>query len=315
MRVDGYDEPVDVRAKLTIAGDGIDIDFAGTSGVSPRGINVPLTYCEAYASFGVRCVIGSKVPNNAGSLEPVRATAPEGSILNAPRPAAVAARHALGQMLPDVVRGCLPQAVAGIAPAEGTSCRWNPVLYGGHGIAGAQIGSNATAFTVTLFHNGGTGARPDKDGLSATAFPSGVRNTPVEINEAISPIVIWRKEYRTDSGGAGKLRGGLGQAMEISNLEGAPFAMSSMFDRVTPPARGRAGGGPGARGRVRLASGEELRAKGRQTVPAGDRLILEMPGGGGYGDPHDRDPALIARDLRDELISPEAARRAYGRTE
>jgi N-methylhydantoinase B len=315
MRVDGYDEPVDVRAKLTIAADGIDVDFAGTSGVSPRGINVPLTYCEAYASFGVRCVIGSKVPNNAGSLAPVRVTAPEGSILNAPRPAAVAARHALGQMLPDVVLGCLHQAVPGIAPAEGTSCLWNPVLYGGHGIAGAQVGSNATAFTLTLFHNGGTGARPDKDGLSATAFPSGVRNTPVEINEAISPIVIWRKEYRIDSGGAGKLRGGLGQAMEISNLEGAPFAMSSMFDRVTHPARGRAGGAEGARGRVRLASGEELRAKGRQTVPAGDRLILEMPGGGGYGAPHDRDPALVARDLRDQLISPEAARRVYGRTE
>jgi len=311
MRVDGYDDPVDVRAKLTIGADGIDIDFAGTSGVSPRGINVPLSYCQAYASFGVRCVIGSKVPNNAGSLEPVRVTAPEGSILNAPRPCAVAARHALGQMLPDVVLGCLQQAVPGIAPAEGTSCLWNPVLYGGHGIAGAAVGSNATPFTLTIFHNGGTGARPDKDGLSATAFPSGVRNTPVEINEAISPIVFWRKEYRTDSGGAGKWRGGLGQVMEISNLEGAPFAMSSMFDRVTYPARGRAGGGNGARGRVRLASGEELRAKGRQTVPGGDRLILEMPGGGGYGDPHDRDPALIARDLRDELVTPQAAERDY----
>ena len=312
MRIDGYDDPIDLVAKMTIGETGIDVDFDGTSRVSDRGINVPLTYSQAYATFGIRCVVGSAIPNNAGSLAPVRVTAPEGSILNAPPPCAVAARHAIGQMLPDVVLGCLHQAVDGIAPAEGTSCLWNFVLYGGHGIAGSGRAANATPFTVTLFHNGGTGARPDKDGLSATAFPSGVRNTPVEINEAIAPIVVWRKEYRTDSGGAGKWRGGLGQIMEIGNIEGAPFALSSMFDRCRHAPRGRAGGSEGTVGDVHLASGAQIPPKGRTPIPAGDRLILEMPGGAGYGDPHDRDPAALAADIRDGLVSAEAAERDYG---
>jgi len=310
MRIDGYEEPVDLVAALTISDSGIDIDFTGTSSVSIYGINVPLTYTQAYASFGARCVVGGAIPNNAGSLAPVRVSAPPGSILNAPHPCAVAARHAIGQMLPDVVLGCLEQALEGRVPAEGTSCLWNPVLYAGHGISGKF--TNATPFTVTLFHNGGTGARPASDGLSATAFPSGVRNTPVEINEAISPIVVWRKEYRTDSGGAGEHRGGTGQVMEISNGEGASFAMSSMFDRVTYPARGRSGGGAGACGRVRLASGTELKAKGRQIVPEGDRLIMEMPGGGGFGDPLTRDPEQVRDDVLNDLVSREAAERDYG---
>ena len=295
---------------MTISDSGIDIDFTGTSPISIYGINVPVTYTQAYASFGVRCVVGGSIPNNAGSLAPVRVTAPPGSILNAPHPCAVAARHAIGQMLPDVMLGCLEQAVHGQVPAEGTSCLWNPVLYAGHGISGKF--SNATPFTVTLFHNGGTGGRPGSDGLSATAFPSGVRNTPVEINEAISPIVVWRKEYRTDSGGAGEHRGGTGQVMEISNGEGASFAMSSMFDRVTYPPRGRSGGGNGMNGRVRLGSGTELRAKGRQIVPDGDRLIMEMPGGGGFGEPFDRDPERVRDDVQNELVSREAAERDYG---
>jgi len=312
MRIDGYDKEIDLVAALTIGEDGIDIDFAGTSPISTYGINVPITYTQAYASFGVRCVIGSKVPNNAGSLDPVRVTAPEGSILNAPHPCAVAARHVVGQMLPDVVLGCLQQALGGGVPAEGTSCLWNPMLLGGHGLVGEADYGEATPFAMNVFHTGGTGARPGKDGLNATAFPSGVRNTPVEINETIAPIVIWRKEYRTDSGGPGQYRGGTGQVMEITHAEGAPFAISAMFDRVIHPPRGREGGQAGQTGRVRLASGTDLRGKGRQPIPAGDRLIMEMPGGGGLGDPMARAPERLAEDVRNGLVSAEAAKRDYG---
>ncbi len=312
MRVDGYEKAIDLVARMTIGEDGIDIDFTGTSPVSSYGINVPITYTQAYASFGVRCVIGSRVPNNAGSLAPVRVTAPEGSILNAPRPCAVTARHIIGQMLPDVVLGCLYQAKAEAVPAEGTSSLWIPTLLGGHGVAGEADTGAARAFTMSMFHAGGTGARPGKDGLSATAFPSGVRNTPVEINETVAPIIVWRKEYRTDSGGPGRHRGGTGQIMEIGHAEDAPFAVSSMFDRVKFPARGRGGGVEGARGRVHLGSGGELDGKGRQTVPAGDRLVLEMPGGGGLGDPLARPPEDVARDVRDGLVSKAAALEDYG---
>jgi N-methylhydantoinase B len=312
MRSDGYDRPVDLVARMTIGNEGIAIDFTGSSPVSTYGINVPLTYTQAYASFGVRCIVGSDVPNNAGSLAPIVVSAPKGSILNAPPPCAVSARHVIGQMLPDVVLGCLGQALDGRTPAEGSSSLWNPVLLGGHGLVGTEDYGDATPFAINIFHSGGAGARPGRDGMSATAFPSGVRNTPVEINETIAPITVWRKEYRTDSGGPGTHRGGLGQVLEISHAQGAPFAVSAMFDRVTYPARGRAGGGDAMRGAVRLASGTALRAKGRQPVPAGDRLVLEMPGGGGLGDPRARDPDAVAADVRNGLVSDTAARTIYG---
>ncbi|MDX5359993.1 MAG: hydantoinase B/oxoprolinase family protein, partial [Alphaproteobacteria bacterium] len=311
MRIDGYEKEVDLVCALTVSDDGIFVDFDGTSPVSLYGINVPITYTEAYASFGVRCMIGGQIPNNWGSLVPVKVTAPEGSILNAPHPCAVAARHVIGQMLPDVVLGCLEQAMNEGVPAEGTSSLWNPMLLGGHGVVDADYG-DARPFAMNIFHTGGTGARVAKDGLSATAFPSGVRNTPVEINETIAPLVVWRKEYRADSGGAGRYRGGTGQVMEIEHLEGAPFAISAMFDRCKHAPRGRQGGAKGALGRVRTVNGLELRPKGRQTIPAGDRLILEMPGGGGVGDPFTRPVEAVAEDVLNGIVTVEGARAHYG---
>ena len=284
MVVDGYDKAVTLQASVTIGDDGIDIDFDGTSEVSPYGINVPLTYTQAYASFGIRGMVGREVPNNFGSLGPVRITAPEGCIVNAPRPAAVTVRHVIGQMLPDVVLGCLGQAVPGSVPAEGSSSLWNPSLLGGHGVTGDHDYGDATPFSVTIFHSGGTGARPGKPGLSATAFPSGVKNTPVEITESISPMIFTRKELTPGSGGKGRFPGGDGQVIELEHGQGAPFAVLALFDRIDHPARGRDGGGDAAPGAIRLASGKILKGKGKQIVPAGDRLILELPGGGGLGE-------------------------------
>jgi N-methylhydantoinase A/oxoprolinase/acetone carboxylase beta subunit/N-methylhydantoinase B/oxoprolinase/acetone carboxylase alpha subunit len=301
MTVDGFDRPVRLQARMTVAADGIAIDFDGTSPVSPYGINVPLTYTQAYASFGIRCIIGAAIPNNAGSLAPIRVTAPAGSILNAERPCAVAIRHVVGQMLPDVVLGCLDQVLPGRVPAEGSSSLWNPMLSGGHGLAGAAGYGHATPFSVTIFHSGGTGARPGKDGLSATAFPSGVKNTPVEITETVAPLIFRRKELRAGSGGAGRFRGGHGQTIEIAHAEGAPFAVFALFDRIDHPARGRAGGRAGAAGRVALGSGGTLKGKGKQTVPAGDSLVLELPGGGGLGDPQGREESLVAEERRKGL--------------
>ena len=285
MTVDGYESPVHIESQLTVSDEGIEVDFNGSSAMSPYGINVPITYAQAYASFGIRCVVGSSIPNNTGSLSPIQITAPEGCILNAPRPAAVTVRHVIGQMLPDVVLGALEKAQPGIAPAEGSSSLWNPMLSGGHGMVGDHEYGDALPFSVTVFHSGGTGARPTKHGLSATAFPSGVRNTPVEITESIAPILYMRKEYRTGSGGDGSYRGGDGQVIEIEHAQGAPFAVFALFDRIDHPARGRNGGGNGKPGQIRLASGATLKGMGKQIVPAGDRLILKLPGGGGLGKP------------------------------
>jgi len=300
MRIDGYDEPLDLVCTLSISSDGIDIAFDGTSPVSGFGINVPLTYTQAYASFGARCVIGNDIPNNAGSLEVIRVTAPRDCILNAPRPAAVSARHAIGQMLPDVVLGCLEEPLAGQVPVEGAACLYGPVFLGGRGVI---QGSKDDPFVINMFYAGGTGARLGKDGLSCTAFPSGVRSTPVEITENAAPLVIWRKEYRPGSGGAGEYRGGLGQVMEFAHLNGEAFAVSKMFDRIEHPPRGRDGGAAGAAARVYLKSGKKLRGMGRETIPAGDAMMLETAGGGGRGDQAKRDAAATASDRKNGLTS------------
>lgn len=311
MRIDGFEEPIDLVAELTISNGIIHVDYSGSSGTSDFGINCPICYTEAYTAFGAKCVVAPDIPNNAGTLDAITVSAPDNTILNAPHPCAVVARSTIGHMLPDVIFGCLHQALPERVPAEGTSNLWNVKLGAGHGITERTEGET-TAFMLMAFHSGGAGARPRLDGLSATPYPSGVRNVPVEISEAITPIVVWRKELRMDSGGAGAQRGGLGQVMEITSREDAPFGIFASFERVLFPARGRDGAGPGATGRISLASGQELRNKGFQTIPAQGRLIIEMPGGGGFGDPMARDPEAVADDVRLGLVSPEAAARDYG---
>lgn len=313
MTIDGYDKPIDLKARLSVSDTEILVDFDGTSGISEFGINCPKNYTDAYTAFGVKCIVGPSIPNNAGSLQTIRIVAPEGCIVNAKPPCAVMARAIIGHMLPDVVFGCLHQLVPERVPAEGCSALWSVKLGAGHGIAqGASSDGRASTFNVTSFHSGGVGARPTLDGLSATPFPSGVRMVPIEITEAISPLVVWRKEYRQDSGGPGAYRGGLGQVMEIGSREHEPFAIFATFDRTEYPARGRNGGGSGALGGVALKSGTKLRSKGRQTIPAGEVLVLQMPGGGGYGSPLQRDTAAVLADVRAGFVSREKAREAYG---
>ena len=300
MQVDGYSEPVDLVCCVTISAEGIEVDWSGTSGTSSHGINVPLTYAQAYTSFGVRCVIGNDIPNNAGSLGVVRVTAPDGCILNAPRPSAVSARHAIGQMLPDVVLGCLDEPLEGQVPTEGAACLFGPVFLGGEGMI---AGSRSEPFVMNAFYTGGTGARPEKDGLSCTAFPSGVRSTPIEITENSAPLVIWRKEYRPDSAGNGQFRGGFGQIMEFGHSNNEAFAVSKMFDRIDHPPRGRHGGGDGAPASVYIKDGPTLKGMGRELIPAGSTMVLETAGGSGRGHPEDRDRDSIFSDHLSGLIS------------
>src|SRR5579863_3821908 len=315
LRMDGYDRPLTLAAAMTIGEDGIHVDYAGTSPASAFGINVVLNYTTAYTAFGVKCLVAPEVPNNAGSLAPITVSAPEGSLLNAKRPRAVAARHTVGHMLPDVVFGCLHQVMGGGVPAEGASSLWNPQIYGGADVQderddGVDV-ADAPAFSTVIFHCGGTGARPGKDGLDVTAFPSGVRTIPVEATESVAPVMFRRREFREGSGGAGKYRGGLGQVIELGGADGMPVAMLCNFERINNPARGRDGGGKGAPGQVSLGSGKAIRSKGRQTIPGGDFIRLELPGGGGFGDPATRDADQVALDVADGLIDAATAREAY----
>lgn len=299
ITIDGYDRPIELRAALTIGSRDIVVDYTGSAAASPFGINVVLNYCLAYTAFALKCIVAPEIPNNAGSLAPLRVSAPAGSILNAQRPWPVSARHVVGQMLPDLVFGCLEQALPGRVPAEGASCTWTVQLRRGPD----QAGTIASQFDTLFFNCGGAGARPARDGLSATAFPSGVRAMPVEVVEHGAPIVIWRKELRPGSGGAGEFRGGLGLAIEVASRTAAPMSLLAMFERVDNAPQGRAGGGPGAPGTVALRSGARLRSKGTQVIPAGDVLVLETPGGGGYGEPSRRLPGHTLTDRDQGLVS------------
>jgi N-methylhydantoinase B len=316
MTIDGYDKPLEFKAALTISDDGINVDFDGTSSASRYGINVVYNYCLAYTAFGVKCLVAPEVPNNYGSLAPITVSAPEGCVLNVNRPWPVAARHTVGQMLPDVVFGCLQGVIPGGVPAEGASSLWNPQIFGGGSlvdeVAEGEDANALAAFSTVIFHCGGAGARPGKDGLSATAFPSGVRTIPVEATESISPVVFYRREFRDGSGGAGKYRGGLGQAIHLGGAASNPVALLCNFERVKNPARGRDGGKAGGAGTVSLRSGRSIRPKGRQTVPPRDAIQLGLPGGGGVGNPFERDPQRVLDDVLDGLVSVEDAKRDYG---
>jgi len=310
LRVDGYEAEIELHGTLTVTDDALHLDFIGTSSCSSKGINVPLNYATAYAVFAMRCIIGHDIPNNAGSLAPFTVSGPPGCILNAQHPAPVAMRHTLGQMTPDLVLGCLYQALPDRVPAEGASCMFDLPLR--HTAEAARTGGRE--FAVELVHNGGTGARPGADGLSATAYPSGVYGSQVEITEAVAPVTIWRRELRADSGGAGQYRGGLGQRIEMTSAIDAPFLVFLSLERLKNPARGRAGGLPGLPGRVQVTGrADDIPGKGELRVAPGERLIFDTPGGGGFGPPAARDPAALARDVARGIVTNEGAK-AYGGT-
>ena len=307
LMVDGYEQPIKLAATLTVADDHVLLDYDGTSGCSDKGINVPLNYATAYSVFALRCIIGPDIPNNAGSLEPFRVTGPPGCILNAQHPVPVAMRHSLGQMTPDLVYGCLTQALPDKVPAEGASCLYDVPLR--HTPEAARDGG--TQFALELVYNGGTGARPTKDGLSATAFPSGVWGSQVEPTEATAPVLVTRRELLPGSGGAGTYRGGLGQHIEICSATGEDFLAFLSVERIRFPAAGRHGGEPGRPGRMRIGvDGPDLPSKGEFRIPAGETLILETPGGGGFGPPENRAPDAVRRDEGDGLLGATERRRS-----
>ncbi len=307
MRIDGFATPIDLCVTVTIHPEHVAADFTGTSGIDPKGINVPLVYTKAYACYALKCAIAPDIPNNTASLAPFRITAPEGTIVNATRPAPVALRHVIGHLIPDTVYGALNQMLPGTVPTEGAGALCN------FQVSLRPIGAGRRA-EVLCFNSGGAGARPALDGLNATAFPSGVMTMPVEATEHAGPVIIWRKELRPDSGGAGQYRGGLGQYMEVGARDGHVFDFSAMFDRVNHPARGREGGGAGGATSVALSDGTVMGGKGRFAVALGQHVLMAFPGGGGIGDPLTRDRAAVIRDLRLGYISQAAARDTYGLT-
>jgi N-methylhydantoinase B len=211
----------------------------------------------------------------------------------------------VGHFLPSAIFGALAQAMPERVIAGGADPIWLSVWRGSAPDGGAP-------FMVSTFQVGGMGARPTKDGLHTTGFPSGVAGVPTEVVETLAPLVQRRRELRADSGGAGEFRGGLGQATTWGRRGDGPWSVSAMIDRTRHAAPGLAGGQPGALGAFQLAAGLPLPPKTVVWFAPGDEVRLDLPGGGGYGDPLARLPERVLDDVIDGYVSLEAAKREYG---
>jgi len=296
---DGFDEPIRLEVAIERRGENIVVDFAGTASALPRGINVPLAYTTAYSSYAIKCIVAPDVPNNEGSLLPIQVTAPDGSILNPRHPAPTAARHLLGHFLPSVIFGALEKAFPDGVPADSAAGLWVTQLTGRR-----LDGEN---FAFAFFACGGMGARPTKDGLSVTSFPSGIQNVSTEVIESVAPVVFHERQLRPDSGGAGRYRGGLGQVIRFEVRTDGPYNLSAMYDRIIYAPRGSSGGENGANGAVLLLGKRGVSPKGRSTVEPGEEVTLLLPGGGGFGPASQRPAAAIEADIADGYVSASAA--------
>jgi N-methylhydantoinase B len=311
ITMDGFDTPITLKVKVTVHADRIVSDFTGSSGVDKKGINCPLVYAKAYACYALKVAIAPEIPNNAASLAPFEIEAPVNTIVNAIHPAPVALRHIVGHFVPDAVFNAFDKILPGLVPSEGAACLCN-FQVSLRPRSDGPAPNNARRSEVLTFNSGGSGARPAHDGLNATAFPSGVMTMPIEATEHAGPVIIWRKELRPDSGGAGKQRGGLGQYMEVGAREGHEFDIQAMFDREDHPAKGRRGGSAGAPTTIAQDDGSKMNGKGKQFVAHGRKVVMAFPGGAGYGDPSQRDIAAVKRDLARGYISSQVAADDYG---
>jgi N-methylhydantoinase B len=253
----------------------IHVDYEGTSGASPWGINVCRNYTHAYTTFTIRSVLNPDIPNNHGSLAPISMAAPEGSIVHAVSPMPGTARHVVGMFLPMPLLKALAQVVPDSCIAEGAGAVWTMQVSGNH--------SDGSPFITAMFtYAGGVGARSTKPGLSATSFPTGVSAVPVEVVEASAPIRFLQKSLRAGSGGGGAQPGGLGQVVEFTVDTDKPWMLNAVTSRLARGPAGLFGGGDGEPGRF-VVDGEPVVTQSRLTLQPGQLVRLELPGGGGYG--------------------------------
>ncbi|MDI6809180.1 MAG: hydantoinase B/oxoprolinase family protein [Candidatus Eisenbacteria bacterium] len=311
VMIDKFDEkPITIAIAVKLKDGEVVIDYTGSSPQISRGVNVCFNYTRSYTTFAVKCAVSPLVPNNEGGLRPIKVIAPEGSILNARFPAPVNSRTNVGQFLPEIVFGTLApltpdRVIAGCGGAPIWAARFTGQL---------QTGRQFMIFCVS---RGGLGARPTCDGVSTLAFPSNTVATPVEIVEGDAPVIYEKKELIQDSAGAGKYRGGFGQHVVVRVLDGdlAPAShviASVKGGRLHYPVPGLLGGKDAPKGVINV-DGETFQISGQQVIlKPGSYVELLTPGGGGYGDPMDRDPALVEEDIRNGLVSTQAAKTDYG---
>lgn len=293
VHADGYDEPVRIECAVQVMDDEIVIDYEGTSPQVAHPLNGVHNFTFAYTVYPIKCAIAPDIPNNSGALRPFTVKAPVGSVLNCRFPAPVGLRHICGQLLQAAIYSALSEVMPDQVIADSGSPSAIAVISGKT--------RDGESFVVYLYLSGGMGARARRDGLSTVNFPATVTNVPCEIAEQAAPILIERKEYRADSAGKGRHRGGFGQEVHVRNLSPSPVTVSMLTDRQKHAPRGLMGGGEGAKGRVTLESGKPILSKGLTVVQPGDCIVIQTPGGAGYGPPGERDAGLFERERSEGL--------------
>lgn len=293
--VDGLGQDLQIAAAVTFRGSEITVDYAGSSPQIQGGINSTFGYSYSYTAYALKCLLSPHVPINDGTFRPVMMTAPEGSIIHCRPPAAVAARSQVGHYISSAIYGALATVVPQKVIADSGSPR-PMVIISGHNDA-------SEAFVTTVLVHGGMGATPQGDGLPCIAFPTNTAGIPVEIVEATTPVLIEEKEFVADSGGRGRFRGGLAQRIVIRMLSNQPTRVSIMAQRDRFAPRGLFGGTAGRKFHASLNDGKAINVHGITTLKQGDRLVLDSPGGGGFGPPGERAAEAEERDRRNGVVS------------
>ena len=284
-------DPILIRATVAVAGDRIAVSFAGSSPQRPGSFNSIWTFTEAYTLYGLRLILVPDLPNNAGFYRPISVDCPEGSVVNARYPAATLSRHAVGHQVIDAVYAALAPVLADSVMAQGgSSPSWDLILMGED--------QRGRPFNRLVIINGGSGAGPRGDGHT-WCFPANISNTPIEVLEASLPVLCEEKTVITDSAGAGRQRGGFGQRISLSAR--SAFRFSLINARVAHPPQGLLGGQPGRRGRA-LLDEREIPPGTDGELPAGHRLVIETPGGGGMGPVAERDRRRTEAEMADGLV-------------
>jgi N-methylhydantoinase B len=300
LKTDGvHDTPITMKLELTIKGDQIVMDFAGTDPQVDRAINCALCYTNAMAMYGVKVCTSPNLPNNEGAWRPITLKAPDGCIVNPVFPASGGSRMLIGHYVPMLVFGCLGQIVPERVMAACGSPMW------GMNQSGVR---NGRPYANMFFYNGGMGANTQGDGVTCLSWPSNVSSTSIEISEHIAPLRFHHKKLRPDSGGAGRHRGGLGQEILIESRSESPIAVSFLAERTVFPAFGIEGGSDGAPGELRI-NGEKTDPKKQYVLQKGDTVSLGTPGGGGHGDPKKRGAGALAADIAAGYVSGPASYR------
>ncbi|WP_122088570.1 hydantoinase B/oxoprolinase family protein [Halalkalicoccus subterraneus] len=278
------EEDIEIAATVIVEDESIDVDFSGTAEQVPGNVNAPLAVAKSAVYFVVRCVTDPEIPPNHGCYAPVSVRAPEGSLLNPRPPAAVVGGNVeTSQRVTDTVFLALATAAPDRVPAQGQGTMNNLTV-------GGRDGEFAYYETI----GGGFGARATKDGMDGVQVGmTNTLNTPIESLETEYPLRVEEYSLREGSGGRGRHRGGLGLVRSVRVEESATVSLLTERRRRGP--RGLAGGEDGTPGE-NLISGESVPAKTTRDVPAGALITVKTPGGGGHGDPDERDPELAERD-------------------